>query len=213
MSSIIFRKMLQEHVNTIFLWVVLFENLFSCQTRRTFPPLWSACGQRFCLMPSPWSCFMTLKVERQREAAPHQLLMTSAASWTDGYKHLRKCTSRSGSAAHCNARWCLPCIPGKAFLRARQMNVDIATWVRLLRNAIPSGSNPPSLFTSNTLSQAPGYVRESNDHTGSRLRILLCCFVSIKFKIKVWIFDWITSKARTLTWILRCLDSPFFFFF
>uniref|UniRef100_A0A3Q3FQE9 protein kinase C n=1 Tax=Kryptolebias marmoratus TaxID=37003 RepID=A0A3Q3FQE9_KRYMA len=30
---------------------------------------------------------------------------------------------------------------GKAFLRARQMNVDIATWVRLLRNAIPSGSN------------------------------------------------------------------------
>uniref|UniRef100_A0A096LXI9 protein kinase C n=1 Tax=Poecilia formosa TaxID=48698 RepID=A0A096LXI9_POEFO len=30
---------------------------------------------------------------------------------------------------------------GKAFLRARQMNVDIATWVRLLRNAIPTGSN------------------------------------------------------------------------
>uniref|UniRef100_A0A3Q2Z6H7 protein kinase C n=1 Tax=Hippocampus comes TaxID=109280 RepID=A0A3Q2Z6H7_HIPCM len=26
---------------------------------------------------------------------------------------------------------------GKAFLRARQMNVDISTWVRLLRNAIP----------------------------------------------------------------------------
>uniref|UniRef100_A0A7N6A8Q7 protein kinase C n=1 Tax=Anabas testudineus TaxID=64144 RepID=A0A7N6A8Q7_ANATE len=33
---------------------------------------------------------------------------------------------------------------GKAFLRARQMNVDIATWVRLLRNAIPSGSNTPA---------------------------------------------------------------------
>uniref|UniRef100_A0A3B5MAY3 protein kinase C n=1 Tax=Xiphophorus couchianus TaxID=32473 RepID=A0A3B5MAY3_9TELE len=32
---------------------------------------------------------------------------------------------------------------GKAFLRARQMNVDIATWVRLLRNAIPTGSNTP----------------------------------------------------------------------
>uniref|UniRef100_A0A8C8EXE1 protein kinase C n=1 Tax=Oncorhynchus tshawytscha TaxID=74940 RepID=A0A8C8EXE1_ONCTS len=30
---------------------------------------------------------------------------------------------------------------GKAFLRARQMNVDIATWVRLLRNAIPTGNN------------------------------------------------------------------------
>uniref|UniRef100_A0A7N8YG90 protein kinase C n=1 Tax=Mastacembelus armatus TaxID=205130 RepID=A0A7N8YG90_9TELE len=33
---------------------------------------------------------------------------------------------------------------GKAFLRARQMNVDIATWVRLLRNAIPTGSNAPA---------------------------------------------------------------------
>uniref|UniRef100_A0A3B3BSK5 Protein kinase N1b n=1 Tax=Oryzias melastigma TaxID=30732 RepID=A0A3B3BSK5_ORYME len=45
---------------------------------------------------------------------------------------------------------------GKAFLRARQMNVDIATWVRLLRNAIPSGSNTPSytpIFSSNTLTQ------------------------------------------------------------
>uniref|UniRef100_A0A665WLB8 protein kinase C n=1 Tax=Echeneis naucrates TaxID=173247 RepID=A0A665WLB8_ECHNA len=42
----------------------------------------------------------------------------------------------------------------KAFLRARQMNVDIATWVRLLRNAIPSGSNTPAYtpnFTSSTL--------------------------------------------------------------
>uniref|UniRef100_A0A8C6UZ51 protein kinase C n=1 Tax=Neogobius melanostomus TaxID=47308 RepID=A0A8C6UZ51_9GOBI len=34
---------------------------------------------------------------------------------------------------------------GKAFLRARQMNVDIATWVRLLKNAIPSGSNAPDI--------------------------------------------------------------------
>uniref|UniRef100_A0A8C3ANW9 protein kinase C n=1 Tax=Cyclopterus lumpus TaxID=8103 RepID=A0A8C3ANW9_CYCLU len=45
---------------------------------------------------------------------------------------------------------------GKAFLRARQMNVDIATWVRLLRNAIPSGSNAPAYtpsFTGNTLTQ------------------------------------------------------------
>uniref|UniRef100_A0A671P237 protein kinase C n=1 Tax=Sinocyclocheilus anshuiensis TaxID=1608454 RepID=A0A671P237_9TELE len=30
---------------------------------------------------------------------------------------------------------------GKAFLRARQMNVDISTWVRLLRNAIPTVNN------------------------------------------------------------------------
>uniref|UniRef100_A0A8D0A7N3 protein kinase C n=1 Tax=Sander lucioperca TaxID=283035 RepID=A0A8D0A7N3_SANLU len=43
---------------------------------------------------------------------------------------------------------------GKAFVRARQMNVDIATWVRLLRNAIPSGSNTPAYtpsFTSSTM--------------------------------------------------------------
>uniref|UniRef100_A0AAZ3QT30 protein kinase C n=1 Tax=Oncorhynchus tshawytscha TaxID=74940 RepID=A0AAZ3QT30_ONCTS len=33
---------------------------------------------------------------------------------------------------------------GKSFLRAHQMNVDIATWVRLLRNAIPTGNNIPS---------------------------------------------------------------------
>uniref|UniRef100_A0A668VXE1 protein kinase C n=1 Tax=Oreochromis aureus TaxID=47969 RepID=A0A668VXE1_OREAU len=42
---------------------------------------------------------------------------------------------------------------GKAFLRARQMNVDIATWVRLLRNVIPSGSSTPS-FTSSPMSFA-----------------------------------------------------------
>ncbi|XP_040918157.1 serine/threonine-protein kinase N1b isoform X2 [Toxotes jaculatrix] len=51
----------------------------------------------------------------------------------------------------------------KAFLRARQMNVDIATWVRLLRNAIPSGvpSNTPAYtpsFTSNTLTQTTGEI-------------------------------------------------------
>ncbi|KAM9780436.1 serine/threonine-protein kinase N1-like [Neosynchiropus ocellatus] len=37
---------------------------------------------------------------------------------------------------------------GKAFLRARQMNVDIATWVRLLRNAIPSGGAAPAFAPS-----------------------------------------------------------------
>ncbi|KAL2086027.1 hypothetical protein ACEWY4_017086 [Coilia grayii] len=40
---------------------------------------------------------------------------------------------------------------GKAFLRARQMNVDIGTWVRLLRNAIPtvnsSGTYSPNAQT------------------------------------------------------------------
>uniref|UniRef100_A0A3Q2QJC5 protein kinase C n=1 Tax=Fundulus heteroclitus TaxID=8078 RepID=A0A3Q2QJC5_FUNHE len=50
---------------------------------------------------------------------------------------------------------------GKAFLRARQMNVDIATWVRLLRNAIPSGSNTPAYtptFPSNTLTHTTGEI-------------------------------------------------------
>ncbi|XP_061567063.1 serine/threonine-protein kinase N1b isoform X2 [Cololabis saira] len=49
----------------------------------------------------------------------------------------------------------------KAFLRARQMNVDIATWVRLLRNAIPTGSNTSAFspsFTSNTLTQSTGEI-------------------------------------------------------
>ncbi|XP_074552674.1 serine/threonine-protein kinase N1b isoform X2 [Halichoeres trimaculatus] len=43
---------------------------------------------------------------------------------------------------------------GKAFLRARQMNVDIATWVRLLRNAIPSGGNAPAYTQSFSASHA-----------------------------------------------------------
>ncbi|XP_019749107.1 serine/threonine-protein kinase N1-like isoform X1 [Hippocampus comes] len=50
---------------------------------------------------------------------------------------------------------------GKAFLRARQMNVDISTWVRLLRNAIPSGSNPPAYaaaFSSDALSRSSGEI-------------------------------------------------------
>ncbi|XP_034567840.1 serine/threonine-protein kinase N1-like isoform X2 [Notolabrus celidotus] len=46
---------------------------------------------------------------------------------------------------------------GKAFLRARQMNVDIATWVRLLRNAIPSGGNAPAYTQS---------FSASHSHTG-----------------------------------------------
>ncbi|XP_037112536.1 serine/threonine-protein kinase N1b isoform X2 [Syngnathus acus] len=50
---------------------------------------------------------------------------------------------------------------GKAFLRARQMNVDISTWVRLLRNAIPSGSNS-SAYT-------PGF--SSNTHTSGEISV------------------------------------------
>ncbi|XP_034394885.1 serine/threonine-protein kinase N1-like isoform X1 [Cyclopterus lumpus] len=59
---------------------------------------------------------------------------------------------------------------GKAFLRARQMNVDIATWVRLLRNAIPSGSNAPAYtpsFTGNTLTQGTGEISVEKLNLGS----------------------------------------------
>uniref|UniRef100_A0A671PHT3 protein kinase C n=1 Tax=Sinocyclocheilus anshuiensis TaxID=1608454 RepID=A0A671PHT3_9TELE len=41
---------------------------------------------------------------------------------------------------------------GKAFLRAKQMNVDMATWVRLLKNAIPMSSSTHS------------YTHHSNTH-------------------------------------------------
>ncbi|XP_016352079.1 serine/threonine-protein kinase N2-like [Sinocyclocheilus anshuiensis] len=41
---------------------------------------------------------------------------------------------------------------GKAFLRAKQMNVDMATWVRLLKNAIPMSSSTHS-YTQHTNTQ------------------------------------------------------------
>ncbi|XP_047428251.1 serine/threonine-protein kinase N1b isoform X2 [Mugil cephalus] len=53
----------------------------------------------------------------------------------------------------------------KAFLRARQMNVDIATWVRLLRNAIPTGSNTSAYtpsFASNTHSTGEISIEKLN---------------------------------------------------
>ncbi|XP_078126739.1 serine/threonine-protein kinase N1b isoform X1 [Sander vitreus] len=59
---------------------------------------------------------------------------------------------------------------GKAFLRARQMNVDIATWVRLLRNAIPSGSNTTAYtpsFTSSTLTHSAGEISVEKLNLGS----------------------------------------------
>uniref|UniRef100_A0A8C4I142 protein kinase C n=1 Tax=Dicentrarchus labrax TaxID=13489 RepID=A0A8C4I142_DICLA len=71
---------------------------------------------------------------------------------------------------------------GKAFLRARQMNVDIATWVRLLRNAIPSGSNTPAYtpsFTSNTLAHSTGYV------TGVKKKKHLKMLILVIFKVHV----------------------------
>uniref|UniRef100_A0A9J7X8X1 protein kinase C n=1 Tax=Cyprinus carpio carpio TaxID=630221 RepID=A0A9J7X8X1_CYPCA len=50
---------------------------------------------------------------------------------------------------------------GKAFLRAKQMNVDIATWVRLLKNAIPMSSSTHS------------YTHHSNTHNSSRSLLLI----------------------------------------
>uniref|UniRef100_A0A8C7RK01 protein kinase C n=1 Tax=Oncorhynchus mykiss TaxID=8022 RepID=A0A8C7RK01_ONCMY len=52
---------------------------------------------------------------------------------------------------------------GKSFLRAHQMNVDIATWVRLLRNAIPTGNNVPS-YTPHTHSRShSGYCTHTHN--------------------------------------------------
>uniref|UniRef100_A0A674MFL7 protein kinase C n=1 Tax=Takifugu rubripes TaxID=31033 RepID=A0A674MFL7_TAKRU len=48
---------------------------------------------------------------------------------------------------------------GKAFLRARQMNVDIGTWVRLLRNAIPTVNNSGTYSpNAHSLTLHPGEV-------------------------------------------------------
>ncbi|KAL2100939.1 hypothetical protein ACEWY4_002700 [Coilia grayii] len=46
---------------------------------------------------------------------------------------------------------------GKMFLRAQQMNVDIATWVRLLKNAIPTGHTTSS-FTPNSSPHNTGEI-------------------------------------------------------
>lgn len=47
---------------------------------------------------------------------------------------------------------------GKAFLRARQMNVDIGTWVRLLRNAIPTVNNTGTYSPSAAHTMHAGYA-------------------------------------------------------
>ncbi|XP_069051776.1 serine/threonine-protein kinase N1 isoform X3 [Lepisosteus oculatus] len=46
---------------------------------------------------------------------------------------------------------------GKAFLRARQMNIDIATWVRLLRRAIPT-ANSTGTYSPNAHSHSTGEI-------------------------------------------------------
>ncbi|XP_064862312.1 serine/threonine-protein kinase N1-like [Oncorhynchus nerka] len=78
---------------------------------------------------------------------------------------------------------------GKAFLRARQMNVDIGTWVRLLRNAIPTVNNTGtyspnahnlnsgeiSVEKLNLDSDSPvrhDYRRDSDNNTPERLSVI-----------------------------------------
>uniref|UniRef100_A0AAZ3P0U7 protein kinase C n=1 Tax=Oncorhynchus tshawytscha TaxID=74940 RepID=A0AAZ3P0U7_ONCTS len=56
---------------------------------------------------------------------------------------------------------------GKSFLRAHQMNVDIATWVRLLRNAIPTGNNIPSYTPHTHLRSHSGVSSHSHTSTSS----------------------------------------------
>uniref|UniRef100_A0A8C9R900 protein kinase C n=1 Tax=Scleropages formosus TaxID=113540 RepID=A0A8C9R900_SCLFO len=55
---------------------------------------------------------------------------------------------------------------GKAFLRARQMNVDIGTWLRFLRNAIPTGNHTtlphqpcPQSAVQDSIPQLPAEVK------------------------------------------------------
>ncbi|XP_067237268.1 serine/threonine-protein kinase N1b isoform X1 [Chanodichthys erythropterus] len=48
---------------------------------------------------------------------------------------------------------------GKAFLRAKQLNVDMATWVRLLKNAIPMSSSTHS------------YTQHTSTHNSSEISI------------------------------------------
>ncbi|KAJ8378532.1 hypothetical protein AAFF_G00239150 [Aldrovandia affinis] len=77
---------------------------------------------------------------------------------------------------------------GKAFLRARQMNVDIATWVRLLRNAIPTVNNTGT-YSPNAHSLSTGEIsveklnldsdsprpeirRDTDTHTPERLPVI-----------------------------------------
>uniref|UniRef100_A0A674F319 protein kinase C n=1 Tax=Salmo trutta TaxID=8032 RepID=A0A674F319_SALTR len=57
---------------------------------------------------------------------------------------------------------------GKAFLRARQMNVDIGTWVRLLRNAIPTVNNTGT-YSPNAHNLNSGYY--THTHTNDLISV------------------------------------------
>ncbi|KAJ1172881.1 hypothetical protein NDU88_004723 [Pleurodeles waltl] len=54
---------------------------------------------------------------------------------------------------------------GKAFLRARQMNIDIATWVRLLRRAFPTASTTGTY--SRSAQMHPGFISDGQNSLSS----------------------------------------------
>lgn len=51
---------------------------------------------------------------------------------------------------------------GKAFSRARQMNIDIATWVRLLRRVLPTASTTGAYSPAAHMAAVPGSERRSS---------------------------------------------------
>uniref|UniRef100_A0A671RJ82 Serine/threonine-protein kinase N2-like n=1 Tax=Sinocyclocheilus anshuiensis TaxID=1608454 RepID=A0A671RJ82_9TELE len=64
---------------------------------------------------------------------------------------------------------------GKAFLRAKQMNVDMATWVRLLKNAIPMSSSTHS-YTQHTNTQHSRYCNTPQTQTSLTENGCRSCF-------------------------------------
>uniref|UniRef100_A0AAY4A5I5 protein kinase C n=1 Tax=Denticeps clupeoides TaxID=299321 RepID=A0AAY4A5I5_9TELE len=98
---------------------------------------------------------------------------------------------------------------GKAFLRARQMNVDIGTWVRLLRNAIPTvnstgtyspgahtlhtGYNHQTTKTSKLISARPRFkshlLPSCLSKPETRFTVCtVCCITSLHFIIMLCVF-------------------------
>uniref|UniRef100_A0A8C9TJF9 protein kinase C n=1 Tax=Scleropages formosus TaxID=113540 RepID=A0A8C9TJF9_SCLFO len=65
---------------------------------------------------------------------------------------------------------------GKAFLRARQMNVDIGTWLRFLRNAIPTGNHTtlPHQTVLPVMQQGPAFVCLDRSGTSACDRVPRC---------------------------------------
>uniref|UniRef100_A0A673NJ41 protein kinase C n=1 Tax=Sinocyclocheilus rhinocerous TaxID=307959 RepID=A0A673NJ41_9TELE len=54
---------------------------------------------------------------------------------------------------------------GKAFLRAKQMNVDMATWVRLLKNAIPMSSSTHSYTHHSNTHNSRHDIKQTHTHS------------------------------------------------